>query len=163
MFPCIIYIMGVSGSGKTTIGRQLAAETGLPFFDGDDFHPVSNINKMKSGQPLTDDDRIEWLRSINEMARKQSTNAGAIIACSALKGKYRDILAEGITIRVQWIFLNGSYEVIAERMQQREPHYMPASLLQSQFDILEVPANAIMIDINNTTGDIVNTIRNKLE
>lgn len=163
MFPSIIYIMGVSGSGKTTIGRQLAVETGLPFFDGDDFHPVSNIDKMKSGQPLTDDDRIGWLRSINEMARKQSTNAGAIIACSALKEKYRDILEEGMTIPVQWIFLNGSYEVIAERMQQRKPHYMPASLLQSQFDILEVPANAIMIDINNTTDDIVNTIKNKLE
>ncbi|HEX7902956.1 MAG TPA: gluconokinase [Chitinophagaceae bacterium] len=162
MFPSIIYIMGVSGSGKTTVGRQLAAETGLPFFDGDDFHPASNIDKMKSGQPLTDDDRVEWLHSINEMAQSQSKNAGAIIACSALKEKYRSILAKGITISVQWIFLRGTYELISERMQQRSGHFMQANLLQSQFDILEIPANAITIDINNTTDDIVNTIRKKL-
>ena len=162
MFPCIIYIMGVSGSGKTTVGRQLAMETGLPFFDGDDFHSTSNKDKMKSGQALTDDDRVGWLRSINEMARNQSKNAGAVIACSALKEKYRNILAKDIAIPVQWIFLSGTYELISKRLQQRSDHYMPASLLQSQFDILEIPANAITIDINNTTGDIVNMIRKKL-
>ena len=102
----IIFIMGVSGSGKTTVGKLLHEQTGFPFFDADDFHPAANIEKMKAGVPLTDDDRAGWLRTLNALA-KVHVAAGAIIACSALKLKYREQLAQGLQ-QVQWIYLKGT-------------------------------------------------------
>jgi len=153
----IIYIMGVSGSGKTTIGKLLSQKIAIPFFDADDLHSLANKEKMRSGQALNDEDRQDWLRNIHELAIKQMRSNGAIIACSALKEKYRAVLSAGIDKPV-WIFLQGSYEMIFERMNKRKDHYMPASLLQSQFDNLEIPNNAITIDIKKGPEEIVELI-----
>lgn len=144
----VIFIMGVSGSGKTTAGKLVAAAAGLPFFDADDFHPEQNTSKMKAGIALTDDDRQPWLQSLQQLAIVQSGLKGAVIACSALKENYRHILTNGVPQPV-WIFLQGSYELIHTRMEQRSGHFMPAELLQSQFDSLEIPENALTISIEN--------------
>lgn len=144
----VIFIMGVSGCGKTTTGKLVAAATGLPFFDADNFHPEHNTNKMKAGEALTDEDRQPWLLSLQELAIEQSGLKGAIIACSALKENYRDILTNGVPQPV-WIFLQGNYELIYKRMEQRSGHFMPAQLLQSQFNSLEIPENALTISIEN--------------
>jgi carbohydrate kinase (thermoresistant glucokinase family) len=159
----IIYIMGVSGSGKTTIGLELSRRTEIPFFDADDFHPAANKEKMKAGQPLTDDDRQGWLLRLNEMAQQQAKEKGAIIACSALKEKYRKLLAANITVPVHWIFLQGDYSLIRERLQQRKGHYMPPGLLQSQFDTLEAPGDAMVMDIKNSPDQIVQAILQDLQ
>ena len=153
----IIYIIGVAGSGKTTIGKLLSLKTGLPFFDGDDFHPAENKEKMKAGHPLTDEDRQQWLQQLNKLAIDKSKLKGAIIACSALKEKYRIVLGSGITTPA-WIFLQGNYELIHERMKKRKGHFMPAQLLQSQFDNLEIPASALMVDIKKESDKIVEII-----
>ncbi len=160
--PVIIYIMGVSGSGKTTIGRELSAKTGIPFFDADDFHPPANKEKMEGGVPLTDEDRQGWLLAINKTAREQLKIKGALIACSALKAKYREILSEGIKEHVRWIFLHGSFDLIMERMKNRKDHFMPAKLLQSQFDILEFPSDAIVADIDHSPDQILTLLLARL-
>ncbi len=157
----IIYIMGVSGSGKTTIGKILSQKTGIPFFDGDDFHSSVNKEKMKSGHPLTDDDRKEWLAQLNRLATEQIKIKGAIIACSALKKKYRSVLAEGVS-NIKWIFLEGSYDTIHKRLKRRAGHYMPVQLLLSQFENLEVPVNALSINIENSPEAIVEIISQHL-
>lgn len=157
----VIYIMGVAGSGKTTIGKLLSGKTGLPFLDADDYHPLENKEKMKAGNPLNDEDRQEWLRKINSLAIIHSKLKGAIIACSALKEKYRAILADGVNNTV-WVFLQGHYDIIHERMRRRE-HFMPVQLLQSQFADLEVPASALTMDIKNDPGEIVEMIVDHLK
>ncbi len=155
----IYVLMGVSGSGKTTIGQLLAHRLGISFFDGDDFHSKDNIEKMKAGIPLDDNDRYEWLKNINKIANETlAANTSAVIACSALKNKYREIIAENIKEPVIWIFLNGTKELIQERIATRKDHYMPVSLLQSQFDILEIPQESIMIDISLDQQTMVHTI-----
>ena len=143
----IIYIMGVAGSGKTTIGQSLALKLGLPFFDGDDFHPPANKVKMEAGIPLHDADRLPWLQAIHATAKTNAGLNGAVIACSALKEIYRVILSENIEL-IEWIYLDGDYNTIYDRLIKRANHYMPAGLLQSQFDILEKPKNAIDISVN---------------
>lgn len=153
----IIYIIGVAGSGKTTIGELLQQKTGIPFFDADDFHPQANKEKMKAGHALNDEDRAAWLKQMNNLAQQQLHLNGAIVACSALKEKYRSVLIMGITKPV-WIFLHGSFETISERMKNRPGHFMPASLLQSQFESLEIPAHALCIDIENEPKAVVETI-----
>lgn len=153
----IIYIMGVSGSGKTTIGKLLSQKTGISFFDADDFHPQANIEKMKAGQALNDEDRVVWLEQLHDLAKLQAKGNGAIIACSALKEKYRIVLGDGITKPV-WIFLEGNYETISERMKNRPSHFMPASLLQSQLESLEIPLNALRISVENSPAAIVEII-----
>lgn len=163
MKPAIIYIMGVSGSGKTTIGKELSVETGFPFFDADDYHPASNKKKMKSGQALTDDDRQTWLVKVNQVAGENSLRSGAIIACSALREKYREVLARDIKIPVYWIFLQGDFELIRERMKSRKDHFMPVSLLQSQFDTLEHPDNALVVDIRKKPAEIAADIVRRLK
>jgi carbohydrate kinase (thermoresistant glucokinase family) len=162
MQSSIFFIMGVSGSGKTTIGELLSERTGIPFFDADDYHPESNKKKMQEGHPLTDEDRQGWLIRLNELAIEQAKNKGAIIACSALKERYREILSTNVTVPVYWVLLQGSFELIKERIEKRKGHYMPASLLRSQFDILEAPANAIVEDIANDPGFIVDDILRRL-
>lgn len=163
MKRCIIYIMGVSGSGKTTIGKKLAKKTGFPFFDGDDFHSQANKEKMNQSIPLTDEDRQGWLIAMNNAARAQAKKEGAVFACSALKEKYRAILSSGITTPLYWVFLRGSFELIKKRMDERKDHFMPASLLSSQFDALEIPTNSIAVDISMDPDQIVETIISQLE
>lgn len=157
MHKRIIFIMGVSGSGKTTAGKLLAQQIDIPFFDGDDYHTAHNKEKMKAGIALNDEDRIGWLNKINQLAQVQQQTCGAIIACSALKDKYREILNQDI-MTPEWIFLQGSYEVIFNRMKNRKDHFMPPHLLQSQFDSLEIPTNMFTIDIDQSSDAIVEQV-----
>ncbi|NEQ63733.1 MAG: gluconokinase, partial [Moorea sp. SIO4A1] len=113
----IIFIMGVSGSGKSTIGRALSLKMDIPFYDGDNFHSNENLSKMSQGQPLDDEDRHPWLASINKHARLQKS--GAIYACSALKSSYRKVLEENLAKAVYWIFLNGDFDLIRRRLANR--------------------------------------------
>ncbi|MET7029408.1 gluconokinase [Sediminicola luteus] len=156
-FKHILFVMGVSGSGKSTIGKLLATALGYPFYDGDDYHPDHNIKKMAAGEPLNDEDRYDWLLALNELA-KNHTSKGAVIACSALKESYRDLLQKGIDTKVHYIYLKGSFEEILERLQQRKDHFMPLELLQSQFEALSPPKNAIVVEIKEQPEKIVDTI-----
>ncbi len=140
--------MGVSGCGKTTLGKALAERTGLPFFDGDDYHPAGNILKMSAGSPLTDADRKGWLERLNELCREHR-KTGLVLACSALKRSYRRILETGLD-QVVWVYLEGSYDTILGRLQERKGHYMPPALLRSQFDALEPPERAIRMPVTFT-------------
>lgn len=151
----IFYIMGVSGCGKTTIGKLLSKELSIPFFDGDDYHSASNVAKMASGTPLTDADRLDWLKALNTLAKKEVGNKGAIIACSALKEYYRDLLCAGLEEAVVWVFLKGTFEQISKRLEKRSGHYMPSSLLKSQFSTLEIPEDAIAVSITPAPPTIV--------
>jgi 6-phosphogluconate dehydrogenase len=152
-----IYIMGVSGSGKTTIGKLLSQKMNIPFVDGDDYHPASNINKLKSGIPLNDNDREGWLHSINEMAKTEVHHNDIVIACSGLRDYYRDMLTADIPKSV-CIFLDGDYDLIYKRMLKRKKHFMPVGLLQSQFESLEKPSGDYIIDINKNPEEIINEI-----
>jgi gluconokinase len=139
--PQLIVVMGVSGCGKTTIGTALSARTGLPFYDGDDFHSESNKQKMSSGKPLNDDDRKPWLKAIVDFSAEEcASGSGLIIACSALKHAYREQLRT-LSWPVKFVHLHAPFEVIHARMKQRTDHYMPESLLRSQFETLESPVN----------------------
>jgi len=158
----VLFIMGVSGVGKSTIGELLSQQLSIPFFDGDDYHPEKNVKKMAEGKALTDEDRFDWLVKLNELAKEQINHNSCIIACSALKEDYRDILKKNIDANVKWIFLNGSFDQISNRLKQRKGHFMPSSLLKSQFDVLENPIGALTIDIANSTAEIVEQIVNEL-
>ena len=153
--------MGVSGSGKSTIGKLLSKELKIPFFDGDDFHSVQNIQKMSEGIPLTDDDRQSWLQTLNDLAVEQSKKNSCVIVCSALKQKYRDILNTNLKSKTAWIHLVGSFDLIQKRVQRRAGHFMPTALLQSQFDILEKDANAIEVSVDLSPQKIIDIIKNQ--
>lgn len=155
----VIFIMGTSGTGKSTIGKLLSEELSFPFFDGDDFHSKEHIQKMANGASLDDDDRFGWLASLNALAKSQLITNNCIIACSALKEKYRELLSNGIENNVKWVFLKGSIEQVNERLKNREHHFMPITLLKSQFDILEIPNNALQIDIGLSPKEIVHLIK----
>lgn len=157
----IIYIMGVAGSGKSTIGQSLALTLGLPFFDGDDFHPLANKAKMEAGIPLHDADRLPWLQAIHATAKENAVLNGAVIACSALKEIYRVILSANIE-SIEWIYLDGDYYTIYNRLIKRANHYMPAGLLQSQFDILEKPKKAITISVNQSLAKQIECIMQQI-
>ncbi|HOF89810.1 MAG TPA: gluconokinase, partial [Armatimonadota bacterium] len=142
----IILLMGVAGSGKTTVGRLLAAELDWAFFDADDLHPPVNIAKMARGDALTDADRGPWLDAIHALLRSlRASDTPAVIACSALKAAYRARLLRGIT-DARLVYLKGDPALIRPRMASREGHYMPVSLLDSQFAALEEPDDALVID-----------------
>jgi carbohydrate kinase (thermoresistant glucokinase family) len=141
----IIVLMGVAGSGKTTVGKSLSQALDCPFFDADDFHPPSNKEKMSRGVPLTDEDRKPWLAILrNEIENWEKKGPIAVLACSALKQSYRDLLSNGI--KVQWVFLKGSQEAIEQRMKERKGHFAGSDLLKSQFETLEEPVQAIVLD-----------------
>lgn len=154
--------MGVSGCGKSTIGNLLSDELKIPFYDGDDYHSETNVKKMASGQPLTDDDRMDWLLSLNEIALNRREK-GAIIGCSALKESYRKILENNLDNDVNWIYLSGSFDEVMSRLNQRKGHFMPAALLKSQFETLEIPGNAIKVSINQSAAQIVKRILELIE
>ncbi len=149
-----IVIMGVSGCGKSSVGEGLAARLGIPYRDGDDLHPPANVEKMRAGVPLTDDDRWPWL---DRVAGVLATEAPVIVGCSALRRAYRDRLRAGAGVPVRFIHLTGRREVIAGRMATRTGHYMPTSLLDSQFAALEVPGpdEALAIDIDQPLDAII--------
>lgn len=158
----VFFVMGVSGSGKSTIGKSLANELGIVFIDADDHHPQNNIDKMSSGIPLTDMDRSPWLAILNQIA-KDHIEKGCVIACSALKQKYRDQLTESISEKSRWIYLKGDYDLIYNRMKNREGHYMNPEMLKSQFNDLEEPKNVLVLDIENKTQIILKKIIKQLK
>lgn len=158
----MIFIIGVSGCGKSTIGKLLAQELKIPFFDGDDFHTEVNIKKMSNGQALNDNDRQVWLEVLNNLAKKQLAKNSCVIVCSALKQKYRNTLSEGVESETKWVHLKGSFNQIFKRVNSRSDHFMTSELLHSQFDILENPKNAIQIDISLTPENIIKTIKHEL-
>ncbi len=154
----IYYVMGVSGSGKTTIGEMLAEKINVPFFDADGFHPPKNIEKMSLGHSLNDEDRQEWLVAIHKKAiYLLQKNETAVITCSALKEKYRKIISEEIEDSVKWVILNGSYDLIKKRMEERS-HFMPSALLKSQFETLEIPDYGSHFSIEKTPEEIIKEI-----
>lgn len=151
----LLVVMGVSGSGKSTVGAALAHELGVPFGDADDFHPAANVAKMAAGVPLDDEDRAPWLETIGRWLA--SHEGGGVVSCSALKRAYRDRLRDHAPY-VEFVHLHGSYDVIARRQASRPGHFMPASLLQSQFDTLE-PLEAdeagLVLDVDQTVDQLV--------
>jgi gluconokinase len=154
----IVILMGVSGSGKSTIGLPLAERLGCPFLDADEFHPPANVAKMAAGTPLTDEDRWPWLALLNAKLKNEKN---AVLACSALKQSYREALAKELP-DCRYVHLKGSIELIRGRLAERKHRYMPASLLESQFATLEPPQNAIEIDISQAPEACLHEIRGKL-
>lgn len=147
--------MGVSGAGKSSVGLALSKSLKLPFYDGDDYHPQANIDKMRQGIPLEDSDRWAWLENLNLLAKGVLEKEGAVMVCSALKEAYRQRLSKDFTAACEWIYLKGSYELILKRVQSRAGHFMPPELLQSQFNTLEAPKNAIEIDVSTSITEII--------
>jgi gluconokinase len=147
-----VVVMGVSGAGKSTVGKLIAARLGCPFRDADSFHPKANIQKMASGQPLTDEDRWPWLKAIAAwIAEHRAAGTSCVVTCSALKRAYRDIVTGKQRADVRLVYLKGDFELIEARLKARKGHFMPPELLRSQFAALEEPApdeHAITVSID---------------
>jgi len=158
----IVLLMGVTGSGKTTVGRLLAAELGWTFVEGDDFHPRANVEKMHRGEPLDDADRAPWLRALRRRIDELVADGrSAVVACSALKATYRAVLATGRP-EVRFVHLKAPRELIDDRLRHRVGHFMPPALLASQLDTLEEPADALVVDAAPAPAAVVATIRRGL-
>ena len=159
----VIILFGVAGAGKTTVGRLLSTELGWHFYDADQFQSAGNIEKMRRGIPLTDEDRRPWLAELQKLIEeKLKRGENAVLACSALKRSYRRALRLGDGVR--FVYLKGSHPLIEARLAKRAGHYMNPALLQSQFETLEEPeGEALMIDVRNGPGEIVRQIRSGLE
>lgn len=154
--------MGVSGSGKTTVGQKLAHDLGWEFVEGDDYHPKNNIEKMTRGEPLDDNDRAPWLAALRQIITAHiQARQDAILACSALKRAYRAELKVGPEVKI--VYLNGTPSVLHARLEGRKGHYMKPKMLQSQLDTLEEPTDALMIDASETVDEVVTKIRRGLE
>ena len=161
----IVIVYGVSGAGKTTIGKLLARQLGWHFIEADDFHPAANVEKMRSGHPLSDEDRWPWLQRLREQI-KRSLAAGenAVLACSALKRTYRDRLR--VRSEVQFVYLCGDFALVEKQLRSRRGHFMDQDLLQSQFDDLEKPRsdeNVLTVELGETPEEIVREIKAKLD
>lgn len=158
----VIILIGVSGAGKTTIGKLLGEDLGWPFYDGDDYHPQRNVEKMKGGIALTDDDREPWLNNLRILVNGLVTRGeSGILACSALKQAYRQRLLEG-NDGAHIIFLKGDYELIRQRLEERKGHFMPTGLLESQFQTLEEPQDALVVSVRSEPEVVVSSIKNAL-
>jgi gluconokinase len=158
-----IVLMGVTGTGKSTVGRLLAGQLHWTFVEGDEFHPKANVEKMRQGTPLNDDDREPWLEAVRkrlEQARQRGENV--VLACSALKHSYQHYLADFAPEDIRFVYLFGSPEVIQQRLANRKAHFMNPALLASQFEALEPPEDAIRVEINQPPTAIVAEIRTKL-
>jgi gluconokinase len=160
----IVIVFGVSGAGKTTIGKLLAEQLGWAFYEADDFHPRANIEKMRAGRPLTDEDRWPWLERLREqIARSLTTKENAVLACSALKRAYRERLR--VSDEVKFVFLHGDYALVERQLRHRRRHFMNPALLKSQFVDLEEPGwdeEAITIELGRTPQELVKEIKAKL-
>ena len=154
-------MFGVSGCGKTTIGQRLAAETGFYFYDADDFHPQTNIDKMKNKKPLTDEDRFPWLRILADKMKKWNEENDFVLACSALKESYRQILASNFNT-IDWVYLEGDQDLILSRLGARKGHFMKSTMLSSQFEALEIPKYGVKISIAQSPEEIIKNIQLKL-
>ena len=161
--PSIVFLIGVAGSGKTTVGLALAAALEWEFHDADAFHPHANIEKMGRGVPLTDPDREPWLDTLVELVRQlRRSETNAVIACSALKQRYRGRLAVDSTVR--FVMLHGPPDLLRDRIRCRDAHFMPPSLLESQLDDLELPGpDALRLDVDAPVDELVERIRAALE
>lgn len=158
----VIVVMGVAGSGKTTVGRLVADKLGWSFDDADDFHPPANVAKMSAGQPLNDEDRAPWLAAIREhISGALKRDEGAVVTCSALKQAYRDVLNVDPQ-RVKFVHLHGSRELLWERISARENHFMKPAMLDSQLATLEVPEDALVVDIAPAPEVIADTVCDRL-
>ena len=157
----IAMVMGTTGSGKTTIGKMLARRLEWTFLDADDFHSAANIEKMTKGIALDDADRAPWLASIHdELVRQTTAGKNAVLACSALKQGYRDVLSDGLDLRV--VYLKGSYEVMKARIEGRHGHFAKEGILAGQFRDLEEPKEAIIVDVRKTPEEIVTEVAQQL-
>ena len=159
--PPVIVVMGVSGCGKSTVATMLAQALGLPYLEADELHPSDNVGRMAAGIPLTDADRQGWLRLLSErIGQARAQGQGLVVACSALKRAYRDVLRQGAA-DLLLVYLRGSAELLAERMRQRQGHFMPASLLTSQLAALEPPQPdeaVVTVDIAQSAQTMVHTV-----
>jgi gluconokinase len=153
--------MGVAGSGKTTIGQLLVKELNWPFYDGDDFHPPANVDKMSRGVALTDDDRAAWLAALRHLIeRLLGERQSAVLACSALKQSYRQELKRRDDEEVHFVYLKGDADLIRQRLERRSGHFMKANLLASQFETLEEPKDVLIVDTSLSPQAIVKCIKN---
>lgn len=158
-----VIVMGVAGSGKTTVGEALAQHLGWNFYDADAFHPAENIAKMANGTPLDDADRAPWLAALHALiSTSLRENRPAVLACSALKASYRQQLLTGDE-EMQLVYLKGSYDLIWSRISRRKDHYMKPQMLQSQFESLEEPADALTFDVSLPVDEIVERIIKRLK
>lgn len=158
----IIVVMGVSGAGKSTLGKALAVQLAWDFIEGDDYHPSANIEKMRSGHPLNDEDRKPWLMHLHRRLEKQvEKGVDAVLACSALKKDYREVLSDGLTA-LHFVYLCGETGLIRERLKAREQHFMLPELLDSQVAALEPPADAILVPVDFSTEEQVGLVRKAL-
>ncbi len=158
----VVILTGVSGAGKTSIGQLLATNLNWPFYDGDDFHPKANVEKMRRGIALTDEDRDAWLTALEHLIRDLTAgDRSAVIACSALKQAYRDRLV-GNRNDVVLVYLKGSYDVTRQRLIERKDHFMKVDLLATQFDTLEEPEGVLSVDITQAPDTIVREIKHQL-
>jgi carbohydrate kinase (thermoresistant glucokinase family) len=161
-----VVVMGVSGAGKSTVGRLIAERLECPFRDADSFHPAANIAKMSRGEPLTDEDRWPWLRAIAAwIAEHRAAGTTCVVTCSALKRRYRDLVTDEQRTDVHLVYLKGDFELIEARLKARIGHFMPAGLLRSQFDALEEPGtdeHAITISVDATPEEIATKVIERL-
>jgi carbohydrate kinase (thermoresistant glucokinase family) len=162
MIHMVLILIGPMGCGKTTIGKMLADKIGWSFYDGDDFHPRENVEKMRAGVPLTDEDRKAWLENLHGyIQRRLMENRNAILACSALKQAYRDTLGVDQDT-VKTVYLKGSYELLRKRLEDRKHPYMNKDLLKSQLETMEEPKDGLTVDISQTPEIVVETIMKNL-
>ncbi len=151
----VIIVMGVSGSGKSTIGARLARELALPFVEGDNYHPEDNRAKMAAGIPLDDTDRAPWLEALAQVLAEAAPRGGCVLACSSLKQAYRDTLGSRLSAKPTFVYLHASQELLAERLSERQGHFFPVRLLDSQLETLERPTDAIELDLRKGVEELV--------
>lgn len=151
----IIVVAGVSGTGKSTVGKALGEQLTLPFIDADDFHPEVNKAKMQSGKPLTDEDRWPWLQTLAGELTRYQQQKGVVLACSALKETYRKVLSANGTIPIIWVVLTGSFSLLSERLSARENHFFDGRLLENQLSTFEMPSYGLKVEVSAPLDDII--------